>query len=95
MKPSPYRPRVQLFVCANRRAAGDPLGDGCGDRGDAVFAALKARAHRGLWVTRTHCLGLCPKTGCTVTVAPQMQSFVEVTVDDVDEILQATAIAAR
>jgi (2Fe-2S) ferredoxin len=89
VKPSPYRARVQIFVCANRRAAGDPLGEGCGDRGDAVFAALKKRPASGVWVTRTHCLGLCPKRGCTVTIAPAMQSFVEVEESDLDAILSA------
>ncbi|MGZ3453626.1 MAG: hypothetical protein ACXVEF_28740 [Polyangiales bacterium] len=89
MKPSPYRARVQIFVCANRRAPGDPLGDGCGDRGDAVFSALKVKPIAGLWVTRTHCLGLCPKRGCTVTIAPAMQSLIEVEPSDVDAILSA------
>jgi predicted metal-binding protein len=73
MRPAPLAPKLHLFVCANRRANGDPLGEGCGDAGDAVFAALKAEvAKRGafgaVWVTRTYCLGICPKRGCTVAV---------------------------
>ena len=71
MRDTPLVPKLHLFVCANRRPADDPLGAGCGDAGDAVFAALKhevsARgAYRAVWVTRTYCLGICPKRGCTV-----------------------------
>jgi hypothetical protein len=76
-------PKVHFFVCANRRTPGDPLGPGCGDQGDAVYAALKnevARrgAFRAVWVTRTHCLGVCPKRGCTVAVYPQAKVLAEV-----------------
>ena len=73
MRPVPS-PRVHLFVCANRRE-GSPLGAGCGERGDAVYAAMKEEvARRGrvvdVWVTKTHCLGICPKSGCTVARHP-------------------------
>ena len=66
------RPRVHLFVCANRRD-GSPLGPGCGDHGERVYGILKdevaaARAFNDVWVTKTHCLGICPKKGCTVAV---------------------------
>lgn len=73
MRPAPLAPRVHFFVCANRRPPGDPLGAGCGDAGDAVFAVMKSEvarrgAYRAAWVTRTHCLGICPPTGCTVAI---------------------------
>lgn len=73
MRPVPS-PRVHLFVCANRRE-GSPLGPGCAERGDAVYAAMKEEvARRGgvvdVWVTKTHCLGICPKSGCTVARYP-------------------------
>lgn len=63
-------PRLHLFVCANRRE-GSPLGPGCGERGDLVYDALKREvAVRGavaeVWVTKTHCLGVCPARGTTV-----------------------------
>ncbi|AKV04696.1 hypothetical protein AKJ09_11359 [Labilithrix luteola] len=63
-------PRVHLFVCANRRE-GSPLGPGCADRGEAVYDALKREVSRrrlvaDVWVTKTHCLGICPKGGATV-----------------------------
>ncbi len=71
MRESPYKPAVHLFVCANSRPATDPLGAGCGARGEEVFLAAKAEVRaRGLgasvWVTRTHCLGICPARGCAV-----------------------------
>lgn len=83
MRETPLHPKVHLFVCSNRRAPGDPLGEGCGDAGDAVFAAMKhevaARgAFRAIWVTRTHCLGICPKHGCTVAVYPKGRIVAEV-----------------
>jgi predicted metal-binding protein len=73
MRPVPS-PRVHLFVCANRRE-GSPLGAGCAERGEAVYAALKEEvARRGrvadVWVTKTHCLGICPKSGCTIARYP-------------------------
>ena len=88
MKLSPYKPRVHFYVCVNRRDASDPLGEGCGERGEAVFAELKARRSPA-WVTRTQCLGLCPKRGCTVAIAPSMQYVVEVEPSDVDALVSA------
>lgn len=67
-------PSLHLFVCGNRRTD-SPLGPGCGANGDAVYDAMKAEvAKRGavtdVWVTKTHCLGICPKQGATVAVYP-------------------------
>ena len=67
-------PRLHLFVCANRRE-GSPLGPGCGDRGEELYAALKREvASRGAvattWITKTHCLGICPQRGATVARYP-------------------------
>ncbi|HVH43582.1 MAG TPA: hypothetical protein VM925_14605 [Labilithrix sp.] len=67
-------PRLHLFVCANRRE-GSPLGPGCGDRGEELYDALKrAVGARGdvasTWVTKTLCLGICPKHGATVARYP-------------------------
>lgn len=95
MKPASFRPRVHLFVCANRRSDEDPLGSGCGERGERVFRALKdATRASGLvsavWVTRTHCLGLCPKTGCAVAAfagGRDPRHLVEVEPEDVDAVL--------
>lgn len=65
---------MHLLVCTNRREA-SPLGPGCGARGDAVYDAMKREvAARGcvadVWVTRTHCLGVCPASGATVARYP-------------------------
>jgi hypothetical protein len=88
MRASPYRPRVHVLVCANRRASDDALGAGCGERGERVFAAMKRRGGPGAWITKTHCLGLCPKRGCAVAIAPRMQYLVDVEDDDVDALVQ-------
>jgi hypothetical protein len=66
-------PAVHFFACANVRDAGSPLGAGCGARGEAVYDALKAEvARRGAfataWVTKTACLGLCPRRGSALAV---------------------------
>jgi (2Fe-2S) ferredoxin len=85
-------PRLHLFVCANRRED-SPLGPGCGERGDALYAALKSevaarRKYADIWITRTHCLGVCPKRGATVARYPGARCIVaDVEVDDVDVLL--------
>ena len=94
MRVAPLAPKLHLFVCANRRAADDPLGAGCGDAGDAVFDALKAEvARRGIyraaWVTRTQCLGLCPKRGCSVAVYPKGAIVIEAEASDAPALFQA------
>ena len=85
------KPRVHLFVCENRRDGGghggvaevSPLGPGCGAAGERVTAQLKAFATargivREVWVTKTRCLGLCPREGTTVALYPRGQIFTEV-----------------
>ncbi len=91
MKKSSLVPQRHLFVCVNARPAGDPLGPGCSARGEAVYAALKAEvARRGqttrIWITRTHCLGLCPPRGATVAVYPDHTFHTEVDADDVPRL---------
>jgi (2Fe-2S) ferredoxin len=68
------RPRTHLFVCANQRDASS-LGPGCGARGEALYEALKAEVGarglvRDVWVTKTHCLGICPEKGATTACYP-------------------------
>jgi predicted metal-binding protein len=85
-------PKRHLLVCANRRDASSPLGTGCAERGDAVYDGLKKWvAERGLyaqvWVTKTHCLGICPKSGCTIAVYPDGKIISEVSLEDaIDEL---------
>ncbi len=99
MKPSPVPlPAAQLFVCVNRRPPGDPLGEGCGARGDLVYdtakrAVLAARGASKVWVTRTYCLGICPKQGATAQRLVQRAQtpaalFTEVTPADVPALLK-------
>lgn len=89
-------PRLHLFVCANRRE-GSPLGPGCGDRGDALYVALKAEVaargeHATIWVTKTHCLGICPKRGATVARYPGREPILsDVEVGDVEALLAGEA----
>src|SRR6185369_12535972 len=93
-------PRLHLFVCANRRE-GSPLGPGCGERGELVYEALKREvAGRGLvssvWVTKTHCLGICPKSGATVArhTSPSSASPIlsEVEASDAAELLRSGSL---
>jgi (2Fe-2S) ferredoxin len=84
--------RVHLLVCVNERDPSDPLGPGCGARGAAVYARLKEEvARRGeiqsVWVTRTHCLGVCPQDGCTVMVYPGGRIERGVVPDDAPRLL--------
>jgi (2Fe-2S) ferredoxin len=81
-------PVVHLFVCANRRPEDAPLGPGCGQAGEAVYGALKdevarRRAFQAVWVTETHCLGICPKRGATVAIYPAQAILTEVEPRDV------------
>lgn len=96
MKSSPLLPESHIFVCANRRPETDPLGPGCGAHGDNVYTALKSavlanRRTTSTWITKTACLGLCPKAGATVAVyAPGKtgaQIYIDVTTADVDSLL--------
>jgi (2Fe-2S) ferredoxin len=85
---------VHLFVCTNRRDEGAALGTGCAERGERVYDWMKAEvARRGaygtVWVTRTLCLGLCPKRGVTVAVYPQQRILTEVELEDAPEVFRA------
>lgn len=94
MKPSELSPRVHLFVCANRRPADSPLGPGCGDAGEALFAALKRevaarRDYARVWVTKTHCMGVCPKNGATCAEYPAQRIFTDAVEADAPAIYAA------
>lgn len=89
-------PRLHLFVCANRRD-GSPLGPGCGEHGDALYDALKAEVGARqevtrVWVTKSLCLGICPKRGATVARYPSTQPILaDVEVSDVPALLEPEA----
>src|SRR5438105_4914456 len=87
-------PKLHVFVCANRRDAASPLGTGCAERGEAVYAALKnwvseRGLYAGVWVTQTHCLGICPREGCTIAVYPRGKIISEVSVGEALSIVEA------
>jgi (2Fe-2S) ferredoxin len=94
MRAAPLAPSLHLFVCANRRPPDSPLGPGCGDAGEAVFEVLKEEvakrgAYRAVWVTKTHCLGICPKRGCTVATYPKQRVLTEVEASDAIAIVES------
>jgi len=85
-----------LFVCANRRPDGTPKGS-CAARGAVeVHAALKAKLkERGLAKLHTRpcsssCLDAC-WVGPVILVEPGNYFYGRVTLDDVDEIVDAMA----
>ncbi len=45
-------------------------------------------AYRSVWVTRTGCLGLCPKRGATVAVYPEQRLLLEVEAADAAEVFR-------
>lgn len=69
------------------------LGPGCGARGDDLYDALKRGLDPGeiatTWITKTHCLGICPKRGATVAVTGSHERIVtEVVPEDVDALFR-------
>lgn len=63
------------------------MGTGCGDRGEAVFERLKQLQLSGrtrMWVTRTGCMGFCPKAGASLAYvsAGRYEMFSEATPDE-------------
>ena len=100
MRPAQLQTTAHIFVCVNRRSASDPLGEGCGARGDAVHAAVRdALGLRGLfarvWLARSYCLGVCPKVGATVAVAPGGEVRTQVTPADADAVIALALGATR
>ena len=85
----PYQKIV--FVCVNRRAAGEVC---CAERGsEAVVEALKSRVKalglsRHIRVSKSGCQDLCAK-GPGVMVFPDGVWYSGVTLDDIDPIVAA------
>jgi predicted metal-binding protein len=99
VQPVRLLPKVHLFVCANRREDASPLGPGCAADGDALYDALKdevARrgAVRSVWVTKTHCLGICPKTGATVATYPAARIWAGAMVSDIATLFRESGAEA-
>jgi (2Fe-2S) ferredoxin len=93
MRPARFSPTAQIFVCGNQRAADDPLTSTCGAHGAAVYDALrKVVRERGLlasvWVTRTGCLGQCPKDGCALVIYPAGGQLLDVREADASAVVE-------
>ncbi len=90
------KPEVQILVCVNERAP-DASKPSCGPRGGLeVYRRFKdtvrARGVRDrVMVVRTGCLKHCSQ-GITVNIWPLNLWYRQVTLDDVDEILEATVL---
>ena len=97
MKLSETKRRASIYVCAHRRRDDDPLGGGCGSRGDAVYEAIRSAigaraAWSRAWVAKTSCLGVCPRVGCAVGVAPTGAVLDECEPEDADVILDTLSV---
>lgn len=89
-----------LFVCVNRRPDGEPRGS-CAARGAvAIHAKLKATLkQRGLAATEVRaCTSSCLDTcwvGPSIAVEPDHYYYGRVSVDDVEEIVDALEAGRR
>ena len=84
-------PETHIFVCVNTRVD-TGLGEGCGDRGERVWEALRREvvARRKLatvWITRSHCIGICPKAGATLATFPRRAILSGVLPEDAARVL--------
>ena len=83
-----------LFVCTNKRAEDDPRGC-CSAKGSAeVLDALKSRAKAAglkgkVRVNSAGCLDACAH-GVSIVIYPQNAWYAQVTLADVDEIVERT-----
>ncbi|MEO6418495.1 MAG: (2Fe-2S) ferredoxin domain-containing protein [Polyangiaceae bacterium] len=90
----PHRERY-LFVCTNRREAGNPKGS-CAEKGsEAVVKKLKEclikyGAAKSVRACSTSCLDLC-EVGISIVQEPDHVAYGRVTIDDVDEIALAAS----
>lgn len=90
----PHRERY-LFVCTNRREAGNPKGS-CAEKGsEAVVKKLKESlikygAARTVRACSTSCLDLC-EIGISIVQEPDHVAYGNVTIDDADEIALAAS----
>ena len=97
MIPTMPHPQVQILVCLNERPPDAPK-PCCSLRGSlAVYHRFKDRVRElgmrdQVMVTRTGCLKHCSQ-GITVAVWPFNLWYRQVTVDDVEEILERTVLA--
>ncbi len=93
------RPEIQILVCLNERPEGAAK-PSCAPRGAlAVYHRFKDRVKElgirdRVMVVRTGCLKHCSQ-GITVAIWPLNLWYRAVTLDDVEEILQASVLERR
>lgn len=84
-----------LFVCINRRPEDNPKGS-CAQKGsELVVQKLKEElarrgVHKQVRACSSSCLDLC-ETGISVVAEPEHVAYGRVTLDDVDELVEAVA----
>lgn len=80
-----------VFVCTNSRPPGHPKGDCASKGGEQVRERFKTLIkEKGIRMVRPNsagCLDHCAR-GCVVVVYPEAVWYGQVTVDDVEEIVQ-------
>ncbi|WP_394832427.1 (2Fe-2S) ferredoxin domain-containing protein [Pendulispora rubella] len=85
-----------LFVCINRRDDANPRGS-CAQKGSEIIAAKLKGALKAKGVARTvractaSCLDMC-ESGVSIVQEPEHVVYGHVTVDDVDEIVDAAML---
>jgi (2Fe-2S) ferredoxin len=65
-----------------------------------VYTTLRGAVNRrglaaAVWLTRTHCLGVCPRSGTAVALAPGGQLLTEVGASDAEALLAAVTARPR
>jgi (2Fe-2S) ferredoxin len=88
-----------VFICTNRRDAGNPKGSCAAKGSEQVRERFKAQlAERGLKsrmrANAAGCLDQCEQ-GCTVVIYPDEVWYGHVTVGDVDEIIEQHLIGGK
>lgn len=93
------KPEVQILICANERPP-DATKPSCGPKNAVeVYRRFKDRVRdRGIrdrvMVVRTGCLKHCSR-GLTINIWPMNFWYRDVTLDDVDEIVDQSVIGGR
>lgn len=90
------KPERFIFLCANQRPPGHPRGS-CGEKGgqELLFKLSELFETKGLFgkvgLTQTGCIGPCG-VGPILTVFPDNVWYKNVSVEDIEEIVQSHLI---
>ena len=81
--------KKHVLVCVNHRE-----GESCcaNVNGQEIYEKIKQWVRENslgheIWVTRTRCLGFCNDVGTTVVIYPDKLWLIEVTLEDVEKII--------